>query len=121
MPTLSDFGIAVNEAQMPFLRVRGKEQMIRIVKPLPVPESQGEDSDARIKTLARFEVEMQPSGERRIWDVSSKRLLSQLASLRDVSWPFTVARTGSGTNTVYEIVPAPEPTPPVEDLDASGA
>jgi hypothetical protein len=100
--TLASLGFDVRDIPPSFLRLSSKPTGMRILQALPVPEPIGERA---IEPLARFEVELHGSLERRIWDVSSKRAMALLGSLPDVSSWFTVARSGKGTGTTYEIAP----------------
>lgn len=98
---LAEHGVDADEAALPYFRVKGKEQRIRVVQVHPTPPERP-FRDGTIVTFARLEVE-DVEGRRYLFDVTSKRLLGQLGAIEESAW-FDISKTGSGMGTIYDVV-----------------
>lgn len=96
----AEHGIDAKDAALPYFRVKGKPQTIRIVGVEPTPPPRA-FRDGTIVTLARLKVE-DDEGRQWLLDVTSARLLSQLGSMEDGRW-ITIAKSGSGLSTIYDV------------------
>lgn len=109
---LGDFGNDLAPENIPpsWVKLGAKPTTLRILYRMPVPEDSrpGNDKD-RIGVYARFKVEYHGTGEERVWDVSSKKLLARLGGIPNLRDWFHVMRTGSGANTIYEVLPGIAP------------